>query len=98
MLKILVVLAAILMASCQTSATAPSADSCISLDGGFRIVGRAYSVDELEKIGKTFASRNSKVPQVPFAYRNEQWNRMKSLMQPGDSLREFDNPMVGPGL
>jgi hypothetical protein len=96
MLKIFAILLSVLTASCQSTRSA--SEACQSLDGGFRVVGRSYSVGELEAIGKAFAAQNPAVPQVPFAYANRRWNHMKSLMQPGDTLREFDNPMVGPGL
>ena len=85
-------LAAVIVAP-ETSAKG----SCEPLPSGYRLLAQNYSVSELESLGLRFAARNPAVPQVPFAYAHRGWIQMRDLYRPGDELREFDSPHLGPG-
>jgi len=81
--------ALLLAASCAIAGTD---EGCERPDPTMRFHGPDLSVAELERIGQSFAARNPKAPQVPFAYAHKNWVWLKGQYRPGDRLVAFEGP------
>ncbi|MCC5091482.1 MULTISPECIES: hypothetical protein [Xanthomonas] len=86
MLRSLVTCLLILTAS---SAAAAPAATCQESDN-LRFDGLPLSIVQMEQIGVTYAAKNTKAPQVPFAYGNKDWLWLKKQYRSGDYFVAYE--------
>ena len=68
---------------------------CTSIPSDATVNGPAFTIAEIEAKSLNEMSANPAAPQVPFGYQNAQWLSIKSLMQPGDIVREYNTRISG---
>jgi hypothetical protein len=78
----------VLLAASSVQAAVPA--RCELVGSNNRLTGQAISLDELERIGLRYASRNPRAPQVPFAYGNKTWVQLKGLYREGDQIYAYE--------
>ncbi|ASK90167.1 hypothetical protein XAUB_16910 [Xanthomonas citri pv. aurantifolii str. ICPB 11122] len=72
-----------------SSAIAAPAATCQESDN-LRFDGFPLSIVQMEQIGLTYAAKNTKAPQVPFAYANKDWLWLKEQYRPGDYFLAYE--------
>ena len=85
MWKVASLLALLVLAPC-----ARAEPHCDPIDDSVRLSGPNLSLTQLEQIGLAYAAKNPKAPQVPWAYGNKNWLLLRSLYQPGDQIRAYE--------
>ncbi|WP_407470377.1 hypothetical protein ABFU55_00160 [Xanthomonas campestris pv. raphani] len=55
-----------------------------------RLDGLPLSIVQMEQIGVTYAAKNTKAPQVPFAYGNKDWLWLKKQYRSGDYFVAYE--------
>ena len=75
----------------------PSPESCQTALGRYTL-GPAKSIEAAENDSLSELKASPGTPQVPFGYRNREWEDLKANVQPGDTLHEASTETTGGGL